>query len=490
MAIISFKGKALIPAPLVSFDRIIQRTPEGTSRQHGFKIKLVGQLFLWKGSPLADGSWHTTSGYPSDTIPEDVTEEAILDIFKKKIGALVNLFDSDGLLLIQPQNGGAPIKAQLTINNVVIPEGKWTRTVPYTIEAEAQSVIWGLLDGDEDGSQTQLSNPPEESWQLEQSDEVGRIFKLTHSLSSFAKKRFDDSGNVTAEGWEVAKDLIIGGSLAGTGAVSKLGFDSTFLTSENVLNLDNFQPYNYIRSETVDKGNGRVTISETWTCIDPTATSPTGQTTGKAIEELSVETRHSLDDGLYTVSINGNVTGLEERNSTNRDFIKSRWDNANERMAVITPTVIFNLAEDLSDITLNPTPISTTISKNRITGAIQYSYIYNNRVGVSDSSYLSEIIEIEFSNAADVFAEIPVINRPAGPILQSIGSTTRKSATVSYAIRVATSYGSTPTIPTVDPQAVLLTYISTPTQLFLASDSPRWNPKQGLYTRNTTFVYQ
>lgn len=487
---VSFRGNKLIPAPTVTIKRLHQKSPDGTTRQKFYTIGITGQLVLWKGSPLADGSWHTTSGYPDDTLPENATEPDIIDIFKKKMGAMTDLFDTDGLLLIQPGNGAAPIKIQLTVNSLTFAEGRWTRTIPYSIEGESQNIVWGTETGDDPGSQSQLNNPPEESWSLEQTEETGRIYKVTHNISSQAKKRFNDSGVVTAEGYEVAKDLIIGGPLAGTGAVNKLGFTQSFLTSSDVLDLDNFLPYNYTRSEQTDKAGGRVSITETWTCIDPTVASPTGQTTGKAIEELNIDTKFSIDDGLYTVSMNGIVTGMEERNSTSRAMIKDRWTNANERFATITTGVIHALAESLSSTTLNPQPISTTVAKNRVTGIIQWNQVFNNRMGNSDASYLNEIIEIEFNNAADVFAEIGVIARPAGPILQSIGSTTRKSATINISINVATSYGNTPTIPTTNPLTVLLSYISTPTQIFLASDTPRWNPKQGRYSRSTTYVYQ
>lgn len=489
-ASVSFRGKKLIPAPLIGIKRIYQRSADGTARQHSYAISINAQLVLWKGSPDEDGNFWDQSDYPPDTNANDATEPDILDIFKKKMGAIQNLFDTDGLLLIQPGNGGAPIKIQLTVNSINFPEGKWTRTLPYLIEGEAQSIIWGTETDADSGSQSQLSNPPEESWNLEQTDESGRIFKLVHSLSSQAKKRFDDDGNVTAEGYEVAKDLIIGGPLAGTGAVNKLGFTSSFLVSSDVLNLDNFQPYNYTRTEQTDKTNGRVAITETWTCIDPTVSSPTGQTAGKAIEELNVDTKFSLDDGLYTVAMTGTVIGMEERNSTTRAMIKDRWTNANERFDTITTSVIHSLAEELSETTLNPQPITTNVAKNRVTGVIQWAQVFNNRMGNSDAAYLSEIIEVEFNNAADVFAEIGVIARPAGPVLQTIGSTTRKSMNINIAIIVATSYGNTPTMPTTNPLAIFLSYIGVPNQLYLASDIPRWNPKQGRYSRSTTYVYQ
>jgi len=490
MPIVSFRGNSLIPAPKVGFSRIIQRTPEGTARQHGFQVTISGEIVLWKGSPDEDGNFWNVGGYPPDTPPEDATEPDILDIFKKKIGAIQKLFDNDGLLLIQPVNGGAPIKAQLTINRVNFPEGRWTRIVPYSIDAEAQYVVWGTETGEDPGSQSQIKNPPEESWSLEQSDETGRVFKLTHTVTSSAKKRFDDNGDVTAEGWEVARDLILGGPLAGTGAVSKLGFNSEFLIASDVLNLDNYQPYNYLRSQQTDKANGRVSINESWTCTDPTVSSPTGQTAGKAIEELSVDTRYNLDDGLYSVSVNGVVNGLEERNSTTRAMITDRWTNATTRYNVITAPVILGVAESISGYTLNPTALSVTVAKNRVTGVIQYSYSYNNRIGNTDPSYLSESVEIEFNNAADVFAEIGVIARPAGPILQSIGSTTRKSATINIAILVNTSYGNTPTMPITNPLSIFTNFVGTPTQVFLASDVPRWNYKLGRYSRSTTYVYQ
>lgn len=490
MAILSYKGNAIIPAPQVGFKRVIIRTPEGTARQHGWQVKIVGELVLWKGSPDETGTFFTDSGYPDDTAPENATEAHILDIFKKKMGAMTDLFDQDGLLLIQPQNGGAPIKAYLTNTSIDFPPGKWTRVVPYSIEAEAQNIVFGTETGTDPGSQSQLNNPPEESWSLEQSDEVGRQYKLVHTLSSSAKKRLNDDGDVTAEGWEVALDLIIGGPLAGDGAVNKLGYDSQFLIADNVLDLDNFQPYNYTRTQQTDKANGRITIVESWLCYDPTVSSPTGQTTGKAIEDLNIDLKYSLDDGLNTITLSGVVIGLEERNNETRVLIKDRWTNANERFATITYPVLFALAESLSGVTLNPSVLSSTIGKNRVTGVIQYNVTYNNRIGTSSPSFLSEIVEVEF-NSGDLFAEIPAMNRStSGPILQDMNSSTRKTASVTINILVSTQYGSTPTIPTVSPLTIFLNALgSVPSQLFVINDAPRWIPSQGRYTRTTNYIY-
>lgn len=491
MAILTMAGNAIIPAPTVSFSRINQVSPDNTVRQRGWKIVLTGEMIYYKGSPLANGTWYTSSGYPPDTDPTIATPDAVLEIFGAKMRAFTTLFDQPGELLIQPQNGGEPIRATIITSEVVFQSGKWNKTLPYTITCEAQNVIFGSESGTDPGSQSQLANPSEESWQIEQTDEVGRVFKLIHNISSTAKKRLDSNGNTVYEGWQVAQALVLGNdTIVGPNSVSKLGFDQTFLTAAGVLDQTNFRPYNYIRSEQVDKAGGRFSVTETWTCFDPTVNSPTGQTAGKAIEDLSVETKYSLDDGLFTVNINGVVTGLEERDPVTRSFITSRYDNANTRFATITPSVLFGLAQSISGTTLNPLALSTTIAKNRITGVFQYSMSFNNRIANTDPSYLTETIEIEFNNPADVFAEIGVINRLAGPILQPIGSKTRSAATISISILVPTSYGNIPAIPITNPLSVFLTYVGIPNQLFLASDTPRWSYKTGRYSRTTTYVYQ
>ncbi len=356
---------------------------------------------------------------------------------------------------------------------------------------DADCVHFGTAEvGDDDCALGQDQNPPEETWSLEQADDIGRTYRLQHTVVGQGKQRFDDDGTVLAEGWEVARDLVLGGSLAGETSVTRLGFQSDKLVAVGVLGLTSFLPYNYTRTQNIDEGSGRFTVNEAWLCFDPTSNLGDAGS-GVAIEDLMVDTRYSTDSGMTTVSVSGTVTGLEERDSTTREFEVSRYDNAVLRFADLTGSVILARAQDASGVTLNPAPASTTVGRNKVSGVITYAYEYNTRPALSDGSFLSENYDIAVDNANSVIAELAVMNRPEGPIFQDPNTVTRKVVAVTASIVLRASYGSPlPAPPSIDPLALVAVYLAGATQVFLAGDKENWNERNGRYSRVTSFLYQ
>jgi hypothetical protein len=503
---VSLGGKKLIPAPLVRFVRTTQRSADDTVRRRGWKIVVTGKVSATSGSPDYDGNFWTASGYPPDPGPSfNAIDRRVLNV-RNKLKALTDLFDAEGQWLEINPNGNAPIKAMLRPSQVVYQEGLWTDVVDFSVEAEASCVYFGDYDPDADACrQGRADNAPEESWSLEPGDEFGRAYKLVHTVSASAQKRFNDDGTVLADGWKVARAMVLGKddpdnpTLAGeaspgTGLASLLGFQQQYLTAAGVLDLGSgYAPYNYVRNAQTDHANGRYSVTETWVCADNSASSMTGLTAGKALEELTVDTRYGLESGLYSVTVQGAVTGLEERHPTTHALQTTRWANADARFTAVqaAPSTILSLAETYSGQTLNPTPVSKTVAKNKLTGTVQWSYAYDTRPGVSNAAYLTEDVTADIEHAADVFARIGVVNRPAGPVLQSIGSTTEKAVTITAEIKVRAAYGEPlPTAPAFNPLPVALNVIGSPSQIFLASDRERFNDRRGSYSRTTTYVYQ
>jgi hypothetical protein len=484
-----YDGKKLIPGPRWALARDVQRSPDGTARQRGWKITLSGEVAAFAGSPRNDGTFWDQSGYPPDETPASNAPELRVRNLRNKLGAIAALFDVEGRWLeIQPGDGSASLKAQVRTAQVKYDPGLWFQTVPFSIECDADKVFFGAT---EVASLGQADCVPEESWAVEPVDDTQRAYKLVHSVSAAAKKRFDDDGTVLAQGWEVARDLVLGGPLSGGGA-SLLGFDQDFLTAAGVLDLTTYRPYDYLRTQQVDEAGGRFAVTETWKCVDPGAAGPTGQTAGKALEDLTVETRYSLDTGLTSVTASGVITGLEERDPATRGLTKTRYDNAAARLAAVTTAVVLAAAQDQSGVALNPTPVSTVVTRNKVTGVIQYATAFDTRVGVT-AGYLSESYEASVDLPANVVAEIGVIDRPAGPVLQPTGSTTRRAVTLTASIVLPTAYGQPlPAMPAWDPLPAALEVIgSVPDQIWLVADRVNvWNQRQGRFSRTATFIYQ
>ncbi len=488
MAVVTFDGKAIIPGPLWTIRRSAERGPDGVQRGGVYQITLKNSLVAHKGSPDSSGNFWTSSGYPPDEV---IPTGSSLAAFRAKLGALDNLFkNGDGKYLeLRPFDGTTPIKCQPRFNDLTYDEGLWVQKVDYTINLEADWLEYGSLKvyandkGDE---------PPEESWSLDGVDEEGRTYRLVHNVSAKGNRLYKPDGSLDKEGWQVARERVLG---IITGSTNRLGFVGEHLTAAGVLDLTSHAPFDYVRNQHTDIAGGQFSVTETWFCANPTdTTGVSGQTAGKAVEELIVDTRYSGDDGRFTVTVNGTIRGLEERNNTTRALVKSRWDNANERFAPLfaTSTVLQAIAESYSGKVLNPAPLSSTVTRNKVTGVINYSIVFDNRPANSDVSFLSEIKTISDNLPADVFAEIPVPKRPYGPVLQDAETQTHSEVTVQCDIRVKSDFQNpNPTRPLYNPLADLLLAIgSVPTKFFISSDRRTWVAKQGTYSRTTTAVYE
>jgi hypothetical protein len=484
---VQYDGKKIIPVSGWRLERVYERSADGSSRRRGWQVTLNGVLLPGKGSPDATGAFWTGSGYPPDTAAGSLGEDELFDILKRKKQALARLFSVDGLNLdVVPPNGGTRYRMQPRWGTLSFAEGREINHLPWAISLDCDSIS-PLDDADE---HDQAKNPPEETWQLERVDDAGRQYRLTHTVSAQGKKRFDASGAVVAQGWEVAKDLCLGGATAGGSSVSKLGYQAPKADPTGLLSLSGFGAYNRQITHQIDEAAGRFTVNESWLLFDP-ADLPTGLTGGAAVEDYQVESRYAADTGLTSVTVSGTINGLEQRHPTTNAVVSSRWANASTRAAGITEAWALGLAQTVSGVTLCPRALSTTISRNRVSGVISYTASFDNRQGPSDPSEVFRSSSIEFQNAADVIAEIPVPFRAAGPILQNCFTVTRRVVTVNIEVVKQAVYGGSWTVPANDPLALALAAIGyTPTQMYMIADSTRATLETGRWSRSSTFIFQ
>jgi hypothetical protein len=167
---------------------------------------------------------------------------------------------------------------------------------------------------------------------------------------------------------------------------------------------------------------------------------------------------------------------------------------------------------------LNTNPTSTTEGHDPRKGTISYSVEYNNRLNLI-SGVLSENISINDTGPADVFGESFIIGRRLGPIIQSLNAKTssRKDVSVDVTVVPPSSIAGLLITNTNCPLYTggriygqineLLTGLapfgSRPTsifgniqrgsaagQVFISQDNQSWNPTDGRYSRNVSWVYQ
>jgi hypothetical protein len=471
-----YDNKKIIPAPFITIKKSTDRTPAGKKKRVVYNVTASSKIVSYKGSPNSSGVFWTAAGYPSD---ETVAADSRLASLRNKEGALCSLFCNDGKWFeIQPFDGSAPIKFQPRVADVNFEEGPWFDTVPYSINMETDTIWFGDIVC---CSASGVDPSVEETWNIEQTDENGRIYRLTHSVSATVVDRFDDLGH-PQKGWQLAKDLV----------VTKLGVDNNNVYQADVLNISGYNTYNHARAINQNEADGTYGVTETWLVFNPNMVVDSFGGSGiPAIEDYTVNIRTSAQDSKITVGVEGTIQGLFLRNEAFQ-FSTTKWASASAKWDAVYPNLL-SRAQTLSTVLLNPQPVSTQLGKNPTTGLITYSVEYDNRCTYNIPGAQTVTMKISNTNPADVFAEIPVLARPAGPILQGIGSTTKRERTVSVDAKFPTAtYGNCALAPvnSISIAELILIYAPAAVQVFVSRDEENWSPDTGTYSRSISFVYQ
>lgn len=507
---VQYDSKKIIPAPFVSVEKNYDRTGDTNKLGSRFTLTLTGTIVCVSGSPNSCGEYWTSSGYPDAAFQTDCEDITSVDqrqkVLQRKMQALRHLFAKDGLSFeVQPWDGSSPMKCYPRVQSISFGEGQWFDKVEYTVVLECDE-LFGINNEfindaedaarDEDffkdaqGNKLYLSEV-NENWQLELVDGEPEnlnnpyTFRLTHTVNATGKKAYDENGLVSA-GWEQAKRWV----------TPRLGLDAAFVNGTDALNLSDMIGYNHVRQESTDELAGSYGVTETWILAK-----------GNSREDFTVSIQTSIETGLTTVSVEGEVIGLDTRDA-NYQITESKWTAAEAKFTSIstgvTPT-IYSRAATYSGVSLNQTPISSSIGKNPITGRISYTYSYDTRPTTCITGALSESITITDKNPTDIFASIPVIGRAAGPVLQDMNTVTTRERSVSIEVTMAppnicpNSAANVALLMAASPAAQVEVIIdafqadleSNYTQVFRSDDTPTWTPRPtGRYSRTVSWTFQ
>jgi hypothetical protein len=472
---VRYNSKSIIPAPLVTVERRVDRRGDGTIRRKYYQITARGSLVAFAGSPDATGSFWTLPGYPPDAV---VGPDSRLGALIAKQGALCRLFcDAGQWFEAQSADGTAPLKFQPRLASVTFDEGQWYDRVPYTVTMEADTVYFGNVEcctGD-----ATVAATVDETWAVEAADENQRTWRITHTATASSTRRHNADGSVAAEGWERARDAVLAALGYSAGMVFQAGVPDSAA-----------QPYDHARTVSIDEAEGRYAVTETWLAFDP-ASGPDAYGAGvPAIEEFSCETRVA-DNGRVSVRVQGSVRGLLSR-AGDFTIAATRWERAQAKWAAVAPNLLAR-AQNYSGVSLNPTPASATRGDNPIGGTITYDYEYDNRCSPAIAGARSQVVTVTDRNPADVFARLTVLGRPAGPVLQSIGTVTERVRTVNVEVVMPPrSYGNCGdgASPRPDVSAIILAQAPTALQVFVETDEETWSEDTGRFSRTVSFVYQ
>jgi len=394
----------------------------------------------------------------------------------------------------------------------------WVLTTDYTIDME-----WHEDDLGEDSGLTPLVKAVDEEWQIESVDDNAYYnwspngmldvspfeFRVTHSLSATGKRVYDSGGlKGSQEAWENAQDWV----------VARLGWvptdiddvteitGPTILGSHGVINLDSddFNPYNHIRTKTINEDAGTFAVTESWLVINPSGSG----IAGIATEEFTATVRGSIQSDILPVTVEGTIQGLESRDygSTAGDFdiTTTKYDNALVYWTNVQAKLYHRAVEVSNGIatrTINASPGTKVIAHSPPKGTISYTYEYDDRPCNFITGALTESILINDSNPTDVFASLTVLGRARGPILQSIDTVTAPTRNINIELTMPIPSGcdtgnvtaARTAAPTADVECLLKGFEDELTaaydQVFKQADDSSWNPKTGRYSRQVTWMF-
>jgi hypothetical protein len=387
-----------------------------------------------------------------------------------------------------------------------------------------------------------------ESWSLEAEDgngnttnrgNVTKAWRLTRNTSATGRTHYGVLGNETGvrtDAWVEARNYLYKNVLYGTiyqgyasGNWQKYPNYYEHSFASGLFSLSNrYKGYNHSITENIDRVAGSYSVSETWLLSQE-----------DAYENYKMSISSSLGGPFVNVSIDGAIKGLSlivpsgtvyggESNLTADPFPatfndyrqpatppNTAYQNALNKYYSVSNFGRFGLISDIYKranasvgANLNSQPKSISLGLNEFTGEITYNVEFDNRPLNLISGVLTENISVNDTYPGDVFAMIPVIGRATGPILQYIGGRTEYKRDVGIEFVVDYTdipYGldrtryllskpslNEPIRSQINNVIATLSPANEPgiRKYFLNPPSESWNPKEGRYSLNLSWVYE
>jgi hypothetical protein len=547
-------GKIIRPTPFISISYNAIRNQEKTFGGT-YSITLNGILLASAGSPRSNnnsaidiinniqsvGPNYTDNAQGNYTrVNKEIInfENRANSIFFKQ-QALRALFAHDGqkMEFSSIRNDSPILIFYPEVESISFDEGTYTDFCRYTINLTAPLLFdsaGNVLDlNSVSGSNRNLNQPLNyyiedysDTWSIEVDDATGRTpnsIPPGNSISNVIPRNYRVTRNISATGktiyknderyeaWEQARGFIkteilrepIGGQPS-----TQIGYfpgylqDNTF--GSGLLEIpNNFNAYNHVRSENIDKTTGSYSISDTWIlCSD------------SAFESYDTSTSSSNESPIISISINGSIKGLSPNNAD--QYINNiKYINAFNKFQTITGdfginSTIYKRARNITSIVLNPSPANFSMTKNELTGEINYNITYDNRPTNFFTGVSQESITITDTYPGDVYSIIPTINSTTGPIFQYIGGRTeyRRDLNIEFTVnrnnigfnkmtqKASYIYRKPSHSPEISGTLIGIINNCSPAsdpfirKYFLNPTSESWDPKTGKYSTQISWTYE
>jgi len=498
------------PVPLITINKEIQKAGDGQALGTVFSLSLEGTL-----APGATGvNGITNIQEEQDRLMAAFAASGQGSEFKIACG-------DDDLINCFPR-----------INSINFEAGPWVDVCKYTIDLEYDrdfaadiGAPWNSAYKSGSGVREPLISSAEETWSIEQTEANFYHFEVQQSgndrptyLES-TPPSFTVTHNISA----VGKPVIVSGVIADGGhawqqasgyVVPRLGFDTAKITKNGAICFDQNGKLlitNQTRNVNFGELDGNYAVTETWTVYSSGLFASGINALGASdVWDVNVET--SLESSITTVNVQGTITGqasgvfCSSNSSTPPiyEIVKSKYANAKEYHEAVGGDIFWarahHFASGVSSRGVNPIPVSKSLGHNPSQGTITYNYKFDDRPAVCLTGARTTDITMSDTNATDVFAELIVLGRSTGPVMQSIGTVTAKKrevtldATMPADSLICDCDTAIEAIPSSEAETILLTFRpdncgGENLTIFKHLDTENWNPTTGKYSRQMGWTY-
>ena len=475
---VKYNGTKIVPAPLISITQNFIKTGDGQKIGVTYEIELAGTVV--RGTKTAGGTAQV-SGTNFDQLLESAK-------------SLRALFKNEGKRLEIFENSTRKVSGYARVMSLNFGSNQYITTAPFTVSLQIDDLEY---EGSSEGAYTEINttlglssnhyvNSANDDWSVApagqkkgfvRDDTSGstysavvdesEVYTMTHTISAVGKRVFDSTGLIRPA-WQNAEAFVMSrvGIPTGTSVSSNGGLaflfngpvagegeekDAVeFVVGHSSSTSDTYKIYNYTRQQQVNQTDGTFSITETYTLVKKSKTAAgVDITDSNVIEDINVQVskeKTSVAGGtgtteLKNVTLSGTITGLETRattvggNTTFSSITETRATAAQNRLDDITDTVGYNIAVALSGESDLVSPfITKNVTKNPATGAITFSFTFNNRKQVLSGKSISETGSHSKTYPIQKFATIEVPGRASGPIMQNIGTQTLTQETAQISV--------------------------------------------------------
>jgi len=360
---LSYDGKKIIPAPLVTIDKVYNKTGAGKNIGVIYNITLTGTLLPFRGSPSGtytdiDDAFHTLSGDPPDEAFVGGNED--FNRLLRKQEAIRRLFSVEGRSLEwQPSQGQPVVKSNVRVISIAFAEGTWADRSDYTITLQADKMFLptGPLD-DEDEFDPNLIQTATQNWSFaEVEGSEAKTYNIIHTVTAQGITGYDELGGLQddKEAWEHAADWVRQRTL---GVLS-----ASFIN--DVLPPSTWCGGNAFANIEVGEEDGTYSVVENFYLIENATTF--------TVKDFSFA--DSVDSEIFEVTYNGLITAIEKdgKLGSNEAILNAKAAVPTNEQAAIDAS---DALEEFLDSTNLGEPITKSIGVSQSNGSVSFVFIW------------------------------------------------------------------------------------------------------------------